>query len=183
MGKTVKTYRSLRTQNVDGQVRHFGDFVPEAVDWPNLATYLRSHYVEETFIDSDDLAEQLELQRANDLVIPAVVETPTENGFTVTDSEGNVRASITGGRNVVQGIPETVATTKVPLTPEEIDALVEHEHAEPVLTETVIEDGTEEPGTDEDDDVVEEIKDETPEDPQPAVKLKFAKKTSKKGKK
>jgi len=63
---TVKTYRALKQQNVEGQVRHYGDFVPEASSWPNLAVWLRSGHIEETFIDSEELEEALKIQRAND---------------------------------------------------------------------------------------------------------------------
>jgi predicted oxidoreductase (fatty acid repression mutant protein) len=60
---TVKTWRALKTQNVEGQVRHYGDFVPEAAKWPNLPVWLRSGHVEETFIDSDELEEALKAKK------------------------------------------------------------------------------------------------------------------------
>lgn len=85
MGTTVKAYRALKQQNVAGQVRHYGDFLPEATEWPNLAVWLRAGFVEETFIDSDELEAAIAIQRANDGV-DELVENADD---TLPDSESS----------------------------------------------------------------------------------------------
>lgn len=84
MGTVVKTYRALRQQNVAGQVRYFGDFVPEASEWKNLPVYIRSGFVEETFIDSDELDAALQIQRVKDRVEEEASEEES------TDEEGSL---------------------------------------------------------------------------------------------
>jgi hypothetical protein len=67
----VKTYKALREQNVAGHRRFYGDYLPEAADWAShvLSSYLRSEFLEVTYIDSDELDEALKVQRANDRVM------------------------------------------------------------------------------------------------------------------
>jgi hypothetical protein len=56
----VKTYRSLRDgQRVGDTIRDFGDFIPEAAEWPNLRAYLNADYVEEVVVDQELLDANL----------------------------------------------------------------------------------------------------------------------------
>jgi len=54
---TVKTYRVLKDgMKVGDSVRQYGDFIPEAADWPNLSAYLRANYVEVAYASEDEIA-------------------------------------------------------------------------------------------------------------------------------
>lgn len=56
MSDTVKTYRVIRDElKVGHSVRHYGDLIPEAADWPNTAAYERSHYIEVVYVPKSEL--------------------------------------------------------------------------------------------------------------------------------
>jgi hypothetical protein len=66
---TVRTYRALTKLLVgdeDGagtvHYRFYGDFIPEAEGWKNLATYLKQQQIEICYVNQSELDENLRLQ-------------------------------------------------------------------------------------------------------------------------
>jgi hypothetical protein len=52
MAETVKTYRVLRDgMRVGDSVRDFGDFMPEAAEFPTLRTLLNTAAIEEVYVE------------------------------------------------------------------------------------------------------------------------------------
>lgn len=58
MGKQVRTYLVRHDgMKVGDEVRNFGDFMPEATEFQNLRTYLGAGYLEEVFVDQEEIDE------------------------------------------------------------------------------------------------------------------------------
>lgn len=54
--KMVATYRVLHDgMKVGDEVRNYGDLIPEAKDWVNIAVYLRNDYIEKVIIPQSEL--------------------------------------------------------------------------------------------------------------------------------
>lgn len=84
MANQVKTYRVLRdNMKVKGDVRNFGDFMPEASEFSNLRSYLNAGYLEEIFVDQSVIDEFMEARAGSPE--PEPEEEPEGNDGEVSD--------------------------------------------------------------------------------------------------
>jgi hypothetical protein len=111
---TVKTYRAKMQQNVGGNQRQVGDYIPEAASWHHsvLATYVRAGFVEETYVDSDELDQALLHQRANDGVVHGEHEAPEDEDPALTPEDDE---SVIEDEEVEDENPEPVQQVKLKL--------------------------------------------------------------------
>lgn len=71
MAGTVKMYRVLKDgMKVGTSVRRYGDFIPEAADWPNTDAYLRAKYIEVTYVSEEEVAAWEEELRERESLKP-----------------------------------------------------------------------------------------------------------------